>query len=489
MKKSIVIKNLSRIIVFIVGISMMAMSLTAFASEEPAFLPGTGEYELAGEYEPVGGESTGEYGLTGGVQAPAATGGYEPIQTFTEPPEAAANVELTKQFIAYRRISGFNLANAHGWHHFEPHPDRAPGEILPGDYVRVIFRFDTHDTDNELGHYTATMREWEWHLNTRWSGITPDGDTLPLAAFWPWFNTGVLHRGNFSPVFDLNPPSITPTPVNYYFWSRNHRIGFSDQYFHIRYRQFEPPGYRGPFYYHVMLKMPADAPIGTTLNVTTSVNLYRITLPSTQNERFENVVPPVTIPIPIGNLCDTCEYYPCKCCEVCEYYPCKCCEVCEYYPCKCCEVCEYYPCKCCEVCIDYPCKCCEVCRRYPSICRDPVPGPNRDALREAKRNANAIERGRHTTTTWNAFIAALERAQAVYANPNATQAEIDVAKQDLLTAKGALVKYPTNNQNNITADTSPRTGDMASALPLLAGFLLSMSSVLGGTSLRRKLKK
>ena len=120
---------------------------------------------------------------------------------------------------------------------------------------------------------------------------------------------------------------------------------------------------------------------------------------------------------------------------------------------------------------------------------DPVPGPNRDALREAKRNANAIERGRHTTTTWNAFIAALERARLVYENPNATQAEIDAAKRELLAAKGALEKYPRNNQNNVITGVSPRTGDMTSALPLLAGFLLSMSSVLGGTSLRRKLKK
>ena len=129
------------------------------------------------------------------------------------------------------------------------------------------------------------------------------------------------------------------------------------------------------------------------------------------------------------------------------------------------------------------CKCCDDCREYPCVC------PCRDALREAKRSASAIVRGRHTAATWNAFIAALERARLVYENPNATQAEIDAAKLELLAAKDALEKYPRNNQNNVITGVSPRTGDMASVLPLLAGFLLSMSSILGGTSLRRKLKK
>ena len=44
-------------------------------------------------------------------------------------------------------------------------------------------------------------------------------------------------------------------------------------------------------------------------------------------------------------------------------------------------------------------------------------------------------------------------------------------------------------QANVTTGAAPKTGDVTTALPLLAGFLLSMSSVLGGTSLRKKLKK
>ena len=138
--------------------------------------------------------------------------------------------------------------------------------------------------------------------------------------------------------------------------------------------------------------------------------------------------------------------------------------------------------------------CCGIGNECGCECRCPIQQPqppNRDALREAIRNADAIERGRHTAATWNAFIAALERAQAVYDNPNATQAEINAAKLALLEAKEDLQKYPIgqNNQGNVTAGVSPRTGDMVSVLPLLAGFLLSMSSILGGTSLRRKLKK
>ena len=124
------------------------------------------------------------------------------------------------------------------------------------------------------------------------------------------------------------------------------------------------------------------------------------------------------------------------------------CEVCEEYPCACpdkCEDCEEYPCACpdkCEDCEEYPCVCpdkCEDCEEYPCVC--PY-GVNRVLLRETILLAEGRVQANYTLTSWITFGAALEAARVVYRDENATQAQIDGARQGLITAMNGLVRLP-----------------------------------------------
>ena len=170
-------------------------------------------------------------------------------------------------------------------------------------------------------------------------------------------------------------------------------------------------------------------------------------------------------------LCEECGEYPCECpvlCDECDKYPCECpllCDECDKYPCECpvlCNDCDKYPCECpvlCDDCEKYPCECpvlCDECEKYPCECPADV---DRTALRAAIREAEARVEANYTRNSWNRFKAALEAARVVYKDPDATQAKVDAARVELISAMNGLVRVPGDpgpDRNNV-----PKTGDEA----------------------------
>ena len=142
----------------------------------------------------------------------------------------------------------------------------------------------------------------------------------------------------------------------------------------------------------------------------------------------------------VENICNCCVCDPDVCC-VCDDI------CCEGFGCDCiCICCDCDPDVCC-ICAD---DCCEglgcECR-----CRCPLP-PNRAPLREAITSAGERQEINYTADTWAAFQAALNAARAVYADPNASQADLNDAKNALYAAKGELVRLQDVNDNEIEND-------------------------------------
>ena len=97
--------------------------------------------------------------------------------------------------------------------------------------------------------------------------------------------------------------------------------------------------------------------------------------------------------------------------------------------------------------------------------------PNKDVLNDLIQQANRLNKASYSAKTWNAVEKALEKANTVINDPEASQAEVDNAKEVLTKAMAGL---ETSNSVN-TNTTSVATGDAAS---LMSG--LVMMSVLGG---------
>uniref|UniRef100_UPI0005582BB7 FIVAR domain-containing protein n=1 Tax=Thomasclavelia saccharogumia TaxID=341225 RepID=UPI0005582BB7 len=97
--------------------------------------------------------------------------------------------------------------------------------------------------------------------------------------------------------------------------------------------------------------------------------------------------------------------------------------------------------------------------------------PNKDVLNDLIQQANGLNKASYSAKTWNAVEKALEKANTVINDPEASQAEVDNAKEVLTKAMAGL---ETSNSVN-TNTTSVATGDAAS---LMSG--LVMMSVLGG---------
>jgi hypothetical protein len=87
------------------------------------------------------------------------------------------------------------------------------------------------------------------------------------------------------------------------------------------------------------------------------------------------------------------------------------------------------------------CDCNGECDREDCDCEPPV-GVNREPLRIAISQANTRVQADFTAETWAPFAAALAEAERVYADPNATQAQLDAARTNLLNAMNALVRRP-----------------------------------------------
>ena len=112
--------------------------------------------------------------------------------------------------------------------------------------------------------------------------------------------------------------------------------------------------------------------------------------------------------------------------------------------------------------------------------------PDKSLLEDLINQANGLNSANYTKATFDGLTKALNEAKAVFANPNATQTEVDNAKAKLEKAMANLqtVKTPVNN-GDTTA--SVKTGDSANMLGALAG-LMATSFIFFGNKKRKKSK-
>ena len=114
--------------------------------------------------------------------------------------------------------------------------------------------------------------------------------------------------------------------------------------------------------------------------------------------------------------------------------------------------------------------------------------PDMSLLEDLINQANGLNSANYTKATFDGLTKALNEAKAVFNNPNATQKEVDNAKDVLEKAMAGLqtvtvdntVKTPVNN-GDTTA--SVKTGDDA-LVGTLAG--LALLSIAGAKVLRKK---
>ena len=142
-------------------------------------------------------------------------------------------------------------------------------------------------------------------------------------------------------------------------------------------------------------------------------------------------------------VCEHCDEPIADCeCEFCEHCDepiadCECefCEHCDEPLADCeCEFCEH----CDELLADCECEFCEICdeRKADCVCVDRAPLTNAIRLARARVATN------YTDPTWRALQDVLSRVLIVYANEDATQAQIHQAALDLLTAIAGLQRLP-----------------------------------------------
>ena len=108
--------------------------------------------------------------------------------------------------------------------------------------------------------------------------------------------------------------------------------------------------------------------------------------------------------------------------------------------------------------------------------------PDKSLLEDLINKANGLNVTNYTKASYGVLKDALEDAKAVFNDPNATQTEVDNAKDVLAKAMANLktVKAPVNN-GDTTA--SVKTGD-ESLVGMFAG--IALLSVAGYALLRRK---
>ncbi|MFR2821704.1 MAG: glycoside hydrolase family 3 N-terminal domain-containing protein [Thomasclavelia sp.] len=108
--------------------------------------------------------------------------------------------------------------------------------------------------------------------------------------------------------------------------------------------------------------------------------------------------------------------------------------------------------------------------------------PDKSLLEDLINKAEGLESANYTKATFDGLTKALNEAKAVFANPNATQVEVDNAKDVLAKAIANLqtVKTPVNNGDTTV---SVKTGD-ESLVGMFAG--IALLSVAGYALLRRK---
>uniref|UniRef100_UPI0032083E94 LPXTG cell wall anchor domain-containing protein n=1 Tax=Thomasclavelia spiroformis TaxID=29348 RepID=UPI0032083E94 len=113
--------------------------------------------------------------------------------------------------------------------------------------------------------------------------------------------------------------------------------------------------------------------------------------------------------------------------------------------------------------------------------------PNKDLLGDLINQANGLNVANYTKASFDGLTKALNEAKVVFENPNATQKEVDNAKDVLAKALAGLQTVTTDNTVKIPVDngdaTSVKTGDN-SLVGMFAG--LALLSVAGYTVLRKK---
>ena len=113
--------------------------------------------------------------------------------------------------------------------------------------------------------------------------------------------------------------------------------------------------------------------------------------------------------------------------------------------------------------------------------------PNKDLLEDLINKAEGLNVANYTKASYALVTGALEEAKAVFNNPNATQEEVDNAKDVLAKAIAGLQTVTTDNTVKTPVNkgdtTSVKTGDDA-VVGTLAG--LALLSVVGAKILRKK---
>ena len=112
--------------------------------------------------------------------------------------------------------------------------------------------------------------------------------------------------------------------------------------------------------------------------------------------------------------------------------------------------------------------------------------PNKDLLQELINKANSLNAANYSAKTWSVVVEALEKANAVLNDPEATQAEVDNAKEVLTKAMAGLEANNPVKAGDKT--TSVATGDTTSMLYPFAG-LAAASIVFYGSKKKKEKNK
>ena len=102
--------------------------------------------------------------------------------------------------------------------------------------------------------------------------------------------------------------------------------------------------------------------------------------------------------------------------------------------------------------------------------------PNKDLLQGLINKANELNAANYTAKSWAVVTNALESAKAVLDNPEASQVEVDAAKDVLTKAIAGLVAKPNNSVKADDTTVSVKTGDDLAIITPIAIMTLSISA-------------
>ncbi|MBS6116348.1 LPXTG cell wall anchor domain-containing protein, partial [Thomasclavelia spiroformis] len=114
--------------------------------------------------------------------------------------------------------------------------------------------------------------------------------------------------------------------------------------------------------------------------------------------------------------------------------------------------------------------------------------PNKDLLGELINQASGLYSANYTKASFDGLTKALDEAKVVFDNPNATQEEVDNAKDVLAKALAGLQTVTTDSTVKTPVSNGDTTASVKTGDESLAGMLagLALLSVAGYAVLRRK---